>query len=56
MHTCTRTHTVPVEWHEVEGTKLNLIQDAIKMALDVLVIRLHYLLGIWRVRERERDA
>jgi dolichyl-phosphate beta-glucosyltransferase len=42
---------VPVTWHEVDGTKLNLLQDSIRMALDVVVIRLHHLLGLWRVRE-----
>ncbi|KAI3638629.1 hypothetical protein MIR68_003127 [Amoeboaphelidium protococcarum] len=40
---------VPVDWHEVPGSKLSIIRDAIRMAVDLLELRLSYLLGVWRV-------
>jgi len=43
---------VPVNWHEVDGSKMSVVKDAIAMAMDLLVIRLNYFLGIWEVRPR----
>ncbi|KAI9205490.1 dolichyl-phosphate beta-glucosyltransferase Alg5 [Polychytrium aggregatum] len=40
---------VPVTWHEVDGSKVSLLKDSIKMLLDLLNIRLNYLLGVWQV-------
>lgn len=42
---------VPVNWHEVDGSKVDLLKDSIKMLLDLLNIRLNYLLGIWKVNK-----
>jgi dolichyl-phosphate beta-glucosyltransferase len=39
---------VPVAWHEVEGSKLNVVWDSIGMAWGLLVIRLAWMMGIWR--------
>ncbi|GAA5899429.1 hypothetical protein JCM6882_009114 [Rhodosporidiobolus microsporus] len=39
---------VGVEWHEVEGSKLDVVRDSVRMARDLLVIRGNYLLGRWR--------
>ncbi|KAI8579014.1 hypothetical protein K450DRAFT_244557 [Umbelopsis ramanniana AG] len=40
---------VPVTWHEIDGSKVNLMRDSIQMALDLLTIRLNFLLGFWKV-------
>ncbi|KAJ3213419.1 dolichyl-phosphate beta-glucosyltransferase [Dinochytrium kinnereticum] len=41
---------VPVNWHEIEGSKMSLLKDSIVMAMDLLVIRFNYIFGIWRIR------
>ncbi|KAI8818354.1 nucleotide-diphospho-sugar transferase, partial [Fimicolochytrium jonesii] len=38
---------VPVNWHEVEGTKMSLMRDSVVMLIDLLVIRANYVLGFW---------
>ncbi|KAJ2367367.1 dolichyl-phosphate beta-glucosyltransferase, partial [Coemansia sp. RSA 2610] len=40
---------VPVNWHEVAGSKMSIVRDSIQMALDLLAVRLNYLLGNWRI-------
>ncbi|KAJ2494920.1 dolichyl-phosphate beta-glucosyltransferase [Coemansia sp. RSA 1836] len=40
---------VPVNWHEVAGSKMSIIRDSIQMALDLLAVRLNYLLGNWTI-------
>ncbi|CAG8702418.1 19654_t:CDS:2, partial [Cetraspora pellucida] len=42
---------VPVTWHEIDGSKVSLIKDSIKMAIDLLTIRLCYLSRFWSIRE-----
>lgn len=39
---------VPIEWHEIEGSKMSLMRDSINMAIDVLVLRANYTLGRWK--------
>ena len=39
---------VPVNWREMNGTKLRIAIDSIKMAKDLLRIRLNYFLGFWK--------
>lgn len=39
---------VPIEWHEIEGSKMSLMRDSIMMAIDVVVLRANYTLGRWR--------
>ncbi|KDE02236.1 hypothetical protein MVLG_07193 [Microbotryum lychnidis-dioicae p1A1 Lamole] len=39
---------VGIRWHEVDGSKVDLIKDSIKMAVDLLVIRGNYLFGRWK--------
>ncbi|KAK9898163.1 glycosyltransferase family 2 protein [Cystobasidium minutum MCA 4210] len=41
---------VPIQWREVEGSKMDLIKDSISMAVDLLVIRASYALGRWNVK------
>ncbi|KAI9325342.1 nucleotide-diphospho-sugar transferase [Obelidium mucronatum] len=38
---------VPVTWHEVDGSKVNILKDSIKMAIDLLMIRFYYFTGLW---------
>jgi dolichyl-phosphate beta-glucosyltransferase len=38
---------VAVSWQEVDGTKLSIIRDSVKMLFHLIVIRLNYFFGIW---------
>lgn len=38
---------VSVHWQEVTGSKIDLVKDSIRMALDLIVIRANYALGRW---------
>ncbi|CAO3640764.1 unnamed protein product [Mucor fragilis] len=42
---------VQVTWHEIDGSKVNLMMDSMKMAVDLLLIRLNYILGFWSVKK-----
>ena len=44
-----RVREVPVIWTYVKTTRLNPIQDSIKMALDVLKIRINDIKGVYKV-------
>ena len=65
------TREVGIRWHEVDGSKVDLIRDSVGMAVDLLVIRANYLLGRWKkpawlglesmqqgqqIRQKEADA
>ncbi|ODV90008.1 glycosyltransferase family 2 protein [Tortispora caseinolytica NRRL Y-17796] len=39
---------VPISWHEVPGSKIDLARDSIQMAADLVLIRLAYAFGIYR--------
>ncbi|KAG8904101.1 dolichyl-phosphate beta-glucosyltransferase [Tulasnella sp. 403] len=39
---------VPIEWHEIEGSKMSLLRDAINMAKDVVLLRANYTIGRWK--------
>ncbi|KAM0787657.1 hypothetical protein ACM66B_003721 [Microbotryomycetes sp. NB124-2] len=41
------TREVGIQWHEVDGSKVDLLRDSIAMAVDLLVIRVNYWLGRW---------
>ncbi|KHN97065.1 Glycosyl transferase, family 2 [Metarhizium album ARSEF 1941] len=41
---------MPIEWHEVGGSKLNVIQDSIKMAIGLAVLRASWMMGVYRRR------
>ncbi|KAI5463799.1 nucleotide-diphospho-sugar transferase [Mariannaea sp. PMI_226] len=41
---------LPIEWHEVGGSKLNVIQDSIKMAIGLAVLRASWMFGVYRRR------
>jgi dolichyl-phosphate beta-glucosyltransferase len=38
---------VPVTWHEVAGSKLNVVRDSLQMLRDLLILRVNQLLGRW---------
>ncbi|KAH7922609.1 glycosyltransferase family 2 protein [Leucogyrophana mollusca] len=40
---------VPVEWHEVAGSKLNVVKDSLQMLRDLLVLRANQMTGRWKV-------
>lgn len=42
-----RVSQVPVTWTEIDGSKMSLAKDSVKMAIDLLVIRLNYAFGLW---------
>ena len=39
---------VPVRWNHVEGTKMRLFQDTVRMVTDLIVIRWNQILGRYR--------
>ncbi|KAF7309940.1 Glyco-trans-2-like domain-containing protein [Mycena indigotica] len=39
---------VPIEWHEVAGSKLNVVSASIQMLRDLLIVRANHLLGRWK--------
>ncbi|KAG0163448.1 dolichyl-phosphate beta-glucosyltransferase [Apophysomyces sp. BC1034] len=45
---------VQVNWHEIDGSKVNLMMDSVQMARDLLLIRLNYILGLWKVDVNKR--
>ena len=46
------TGEVPVEWHDVDGSKLNIIEASINMFRDVLMIKLMYTCRLWKQSDR----
>ncbi|KAF8141468.1 glycosyltransferase family 2 protein [Boletus edulis] len=40
---------VPIEWHEVAGSKLHVVKDSLQMLRDLLVLRGNQLVGRWKV-------
>lgn len=41
---------VPIAWHEVAGSKMNLLHDSIAMALGLAVLRASWMMGVYRRR------
>ncbi|ONH68774.1 Dolichyl-phosphate beta-glucosyltransferase [Cyberlindnera fabianii] len=39
---------IAISWHEVDGSKVDLARDSINMAIDLVVTRLAYILGIYK--------
>jgi len=40
---------VPIGWHEVTGSKLNVIKDSIGMAIGLAMLRVGWGLGIYKL-------
>lgn len=47
-----KIYEIPISWHEVTGSKIDLARDSIKMAIDLVVIRFAYLFGIYSYDDR----
>ncbi|KAK6202486.1 nucleotide-diphospho-sugar transferase [Scheffersomyces amazonensis] len=45
---------LPVNWQEIDGSKVDLAKDSIGMAIDLVVTRMAYLLGIYKLNESGR--
>ncbi|CAL9734260.1 dolichyl-phosphate beta-glucosyltransferase [Monosporozyma servazzii] len=43
---------IPISWHEVGGSKMDLKIDSLMMAKDLVIIRLAYMLGIYKPNRR----
>jgi dolichyl-phosphate beta-glucosyltransferase len=43
---------MPVNWTEIEGSKLNVASATVAMARDVICVPLLYRLGIWKLHEK----
>lgn len=41
-----------VQWHEVEGTKMSLLRDSIRMAWDLVVLRAGYTFNVYGVEAK----
>lgn len=39
---------VPIQWHEVAGSKLNVVTASLQMLRDLLIVRANHLLGRWK--------
>ncbi|CAN6661193.1 dolichyl-phosphate beta-glucosyltransferase [Trichomonascus vanleenenianus] len=46
-----RIAEVPVSWHEVQGSKIVIARDSIFMAIDLVVMRAAYMLGIYNEKK-----
>lgn len=42
-----------VNWHEISGSKVDLARDLIEMAIDLVVTRIAYLLGVYTVNDKK---
>ena len=42
---------VPVDWHEVGGSKLSVLRDSVGMAFGLAVLRASWMMGVYRRRD-----
>jgi len=47
---------VPIEWHEIPGSKLNVLKDSLQMLRDLLILRGNHVFGRWKVVTRKSKA
>ncbi|KAJ7491941.1 glycosyltransferase family 2 protein [Mycena latifolia] len=47
---------VPIEWHEVAGSKLNVVAASLQMLRDLLIVRANHLLGRWKAMPAKPKA
>jgi hypothetical protein len=40
---------VPIEWQEIDGSKLGVVEATVTMARDLARIRLAYMLRLWTI-------
>lgn len=46
---------IPINWHEVDGSKMELARDSVNMAIDLVVTRMAYILGIYREKNNKKS-
>lgn len=44
---------LPVKWNDVEGSHLNVLDAALCMMRDMVLIRSLYLLGVWKITDSQ---
>ena len=42
---------VPVSWHDVEGSHLNVIDASLTMARDMMMVKMLYMCGVWQTQD-----
>ncbi|KAL0060488.1 dolichyl-phosphate beta-glucosyltransferase [Marasmius tenuissimus] len=47
---------VPIEWHEVAGSKLNVVTASLQMLRDLLIVRANHLLGRWKATPTKKKT
>ncbi|KAJ6581789.1 Alg5-prov protein [Mycena capillaripes] len=47
---------VPIQWHEVPGSKLNVVTASLQMLRDLLIVRANHLLGRWKAIPTRRKS
>ena len=47
---------VPVEWHDVAGSKVNVVTAPFHMLRDLWIVRLNLLLGRWGPLTRKHES
>lgn len=45
---------VPINWHEVDGSKMDLARDSVQMAIDLVVTRMAYMMGLYREKNKKK--
>lgn len=40
---------MPVRWHDVDGSHLNVVSDSLQMARDMLMVKSLYTLKLWNL-------
>lgn len=46
---------IPVNWQEIDGSKIDLARDSIGMAIDLVVTRIAYILGIYKLNQNGKS-
>ncbi len=41
-----------MEWKDIDGSKLNILDASVNMFRDVLMVRFYYLIGLWKFTDR----
>lgn len=47
---------ISVNWHEVDGSKMVLARDSVNMAIDLVITRMAYILGIYSERQKDKSC
>ena len=42
---------LPVNWQEIEGSKVYIVRDTLRMIRDLMLIKLMYCFRLWRLSD-----